>query len=86
MERTLAWTAARSWRTTSAHCPPSTAPFEAPRPSSAVATDSASARVKILGSTALACPEPGSFRPCHATDASTVATDDQPPHRALETS
>ncbi|MGH3875499.1 MAG: hypothetical protein ACRDSK_00520 [Actinophytocola sp.] len=45
-----------------------------------------SARVKILPGTAFACPEPGRFRLCHATDASTVATSINRLIRALETS
>ncbi len=45
-----------------------------------------SARVKILPGTAFACPEPGWFRLCHATDTSTVATGINRPIRALETS
>ena len=45
-----------------------------------------SARVKILPGTAFACPEPGWFRLCHATDASTVATGINRLIRALETS
>jgi 1-aminocyclopropane-1-carboxylate synthase 1/2/6 len=45
-----------------------------------------SARVNILPGTAFACPEPGWFRLCHATDASTVATGINRLTRALETS
>jgi bifunctional pyridoxal-dependent enzyme with beta-cystathionase and maltose regulon repressor activities len=45
-----------------------------------------SARVKILPGTAFACPEPGWFRLCHATDASTVATGINRLVWALETS
>ena len=45
-----------------------------------------SARVKILPGTAFACPEPGWFRLCHATDASTVAIGINRLIRALETS
>ena len=52
----------------------------------AVAKDSASARLKILPGTAFACPEPGWFRLCYATGASTVATGINRLIRALETS
>jgi aspartate/methionine/tyrosine aminotransferase len=45
-----------------------------------------SAWVKILPGTAFACPEPGWFRLCHATDASTVATGINRLIRALEKS
>jgi aspartate/methionine/tyrosine aminotransferase len=45
-----------------------------------------STRVKILPGTAFACPEPGWFRLCHATDASTVATGVNRLIRALKTS
>jgi bifunctional pyridoxal-dependent enzyme with beta-cystathionase and maltose regulon repressor activities len=45
-----------------------------------------SARVKILPGTAFACPEPGWFRLCRATDASTVATGINRLIRALQTS
>jgi len=44
-----------------------------------------SARVKVLPGTAFAGPEPGWFRLCHATDASTVATGINRLIRALET-
>lgn len=45
-----------------------------------------SARKKILPGTAFACPEPGWFRLCHATDASIVAIGINSLIRALETS
>jgi hypothetical protein len=45
-----------------------------------------SALVKTLRGTAIACREPGWFRPCHATDASTVATGVDRLIGALETS
>jgi aspartate/methionine/tyrosine aminotransferase len=45
-----------------------------------------SAPVKIRPGTAFACPEPGWFRLCHATDASTVTTGINRIIRALETS
>jgi aspartate/methionine/tyrosine aminotransferase len=44
-----------------------------------------SARVKVLPGKAFACPLPGWFRLCHATDAGTVATGSNL-IRALETS
>jgi len=45
-----------------------------------------SARVKIPPGKVFACPEPGWFRLCHATDACTVATGINHRVRALETS